>query len=792
VGSGGFASVYRARDIALERDVAVKIIHPGEPGDRGTPGDGAESVEPTYFERFRHEALALSRLKSRHIARVHDFGRDEAVGYFLVMELIEGVSLEPGSLGRTLFPHEVLRAARGLMGALSEAHAAGIVHRDIKPSNVLVPAGPAGLLHVRLLDFGIARSERRAQVREGLGHAETQDGVVLGTPAFMAPEQLAGGTATPASDVYAAGLVLFGLLGVGPLFPGEKVADQIAGRLRADPELDGRVDPPLRHLLARMLARDPAVRHVDGGEALAAIEELETAPVLARALSRPPEPPADATQAGATRQSDVRPNRAAQPPLVGARRLTRLHPEPSQALLETLHALDLAMLDALGRRERGTDLGRVARAIALAFRLELDAAAVLLEPLAATSDLARAVGETLVGPRAKKAARARLDAAAQSEGWVATLAPELGAVLVAISASLMAHEHGARVEARCRRLLERMPSAPASAVTSSITLRMALCTASAVAGTMPASAATVEFQRLREEDTGAQTALHGLVRSLLLGTLTFRADEHLAREQLERAAKLAADAGLTLFEARAMVAWGGMLVEIPDRVEQGLGVLERGATLLAHGDAPSLEHIAEHNRGAALIIQGRYAEAAPHLRRARVAASGELSLEHEVLSTMNESFAYLALDEAAQATATLATLTPEKLVSGVSARTASYARIARALHALLYRDLRAAQDELNDAHAYASEAEASGGDAYLLAEAVGILFAAGRGESVDLLGRAGELEKLAQDRGFPSFYWFDVLRAVVRNIADAPLRERIEETLERLVLLLGPIGQVAG
>ena len=88
-----------------------------------------------------------------------------------------------------------------------------------------------------------------------------------------------------------------------------------------------------------------------------------------------------------------------------------------------------------------------------------------------------------------------------------------------------------------------------------------------------------------------------------------------------------------------------MLVEIPERVEQGLNVLERAATLLAHGDAPSLEHIAEHNRGAALVIQGRYSEAAPHLRRARSAAKGELSLEHEILSCMNEGLSHVALGD---------------------------------------------------------------------------------------------------------------------------------------------------
>ncbi|RYG85093.1 hypothetical protein EON77_06170, partial [bacterium] len=120
LGSGGVASVYRARDKVAERDVAIKVIPFGEPSSE-------------HFERFRHEALALSRLESPHIARVHDFGRDEALGLFLVMELIDGVALERAAFGRALEGHEVLRAARGVLDALADAHGRGIVHRDIKP-----------------------------------------------------------------------------------------------------------------------------------------------------------------------------------------------------------------------------------------------------------------------------------------------------------------------------------------------------------------------------------------------------------------------------------------------------------------------------------------------------------------------------------------------------------------------------------------------------------------------------------------------------------------------------------
>ena len=288
------------------------------------------------------------------------------------------------------------------------------------------------------------------------------------------------------------------------------------------------------------------------------------------------------------------------------------------------------------------------------------------------------------------------------------------------------------------------------------------------------STALAELLRLRDADRETPSPFHVLMRALLLGLVGFRGDEHLAREQLERATKIAAESGNTFFETRSLVAWGGMLVEIPERVEQGLGVLERATTLLAHGDAPSLEHIAEHNRGAALVIQGRYSEAAPHLRRARDAAKGELSLEHEILSCMNEGLSHVCLGDREAAARIVDELTDARLTQ-CSARTASYCHVVRSMFSMLFETPARAGAELKRAHSRAAEAEAEGADAYLLAEALGILYASARHEQIDLLARAGELQKLAQDRGFVSFYWFEVLRAVVKHLADPrshPARHR--------------------
>ncbi|HEY2368730.1 MAG TPA: serine/threonine-protein kinase, partial [Polyangiaceae bacterium] len=261
IGSGGFATVYRARDAVENREVAIKII--------------PETVEE-ITERFRLEALALSQLRSANVARVYDFGKDEAHGLYLVMELIEGVALEPNKLGRVLLGHEVLRAARALLSGLAEAHASRLVHRDIKPANVVVPNGIAGLAELKLLDFGIAQSEHRAIME---AEQPNQDARALGTPAYMAPELLMGEKSTPASDVYSAGLVLFELLGHTLLFPDRPAREQLKARTETDPALAIRVPAPLDEILGRMLARDPERRFPDAVEALNELVNMETAPV---------------------------------------------------------------------------------------------------------------------------------------------------------------------------------------------------------------------------------------------------------------------------------------------------------------------------------------------------------------------------------------------------------------------------------------------------------------------------------------------------------------------------------
>ena len=175
-----------------------------------------------------------------------------------------------------------------------------------------------------------------------------------------------------------------------------------------------------------------------------------------------------------------------------------------------------------------------------------------------------------------------------------------------------------------------------------------------------------------------------------------------------------------------------------------------------------------------------------HLARARAAARGELSLEHEMISCSDEVFAHVFLGDYAAGTRVIADLADER-IGQVSARTAGFALVARSLYALVFQSLDIAQLELRRALQSASEAEADGGDVTLIAELLGILYASSRGEPVDLLGRAGQLEKLAQDHGFASFYWFANLRAAVAQVRDQDLRDRIGSTLERLIVMLVPV-----
>jgi serine/threonine protein kinase len=844
IGSGGFATVFRARDRQANTDVAVKLVPPGFDAAR-------------LSERLRSEAAVLERLKrlsSRHVARVFELGSDSQ-GVWLVTELIDGVPLSVEALGRALLPHEVLRVARGVLEGLSVAHGAGIVHADVKPSNILVPRTEKALDGPKLIDFGLARLTTRADLARELGEgaADVPTGVVVGSARWMAPEVLGGLPSSMRSDVYSAGLVLFALLGDGELFLGQERRElangfhdtnQLRARMASDPILEGRVPPPLSAVLARMLARDPGKRYRDAAEALGAVIDLDTAPVstvgddeaaasmrgsrpslteAAPARGRFPSsstapPPASRTRGNNSTAPPPAPRVSAMPPstyvpprassMPGTSRITTTRPPPASrlralpelgadGLRETLRHLDLPMLDALARRERGNATGRVARAVALALRLELDAAALILEPLALSSDIARAVGATVLAPRARRVTRARVDSD-RDDKWIDTVPIELGALLASFAAALSGRDDAARNAARCTRCLERLERAHADADADTrariesqrVTLRIAVAAARVLAGELTSEAGLDLVAPLETGDGRTRSAFDRVVRPLLVAAIGVRVDEGRARDDLERAVRGANESGATLLEACASAAWGRLLVDAPLRVEQGLAVLERATTLLAHGDAPSLEHEAEHHRAAALIVQGRWKEAVPALQSAREAAHAERAVEAEVLSASLEVVAHLALgdhDPAREAAAALG----EARIGTARGRAAALAWIAKCLEALASGDREAAEDALAEASARAREAGADSADAYVLVEVLNMLFDAAKGSLADVVAPAAELERFAAERGFTSFYWFDVLRSVLGRVDDPAVRGPMLDVLGRVALLLGPASRIA-
>ena len=249
LGRGGMADVYLASDTVLEREVAVKVLRGHTAGDEER-------------ERFREEAQLLGALDHPNLVSVLDAGIDEDVPY-LVMDLVDGQSLAKFCRGSTIPGHRVAFVGWSLATVLSFVHARDIVHLDVKPSNILV--GRDGV--VRLADFGIAR---------WLGDpaGQTTSGATTGTAAYIAPEQVRGETATPASDVYSLGLVLLEALTGQRAYPGAPMEAALA-RLHSAPLIPTSLPTGWPSLLTRMVD-DDAARRPSADELVPALRQLET------------------------------------------------------------------------------------------------------------------------------------------------------------------------------------------------------------------------------------------------------------------------------------------------------------------------------------------------------------------------------------------------------------------------------------------------------------------------------------------------------------------------------------
>jgi serine/threonine protein kinase len=236
-GGGGMAKVYKATDQRFERTVAVKIINPELRHD------------PEFDARFQREARIVSQLSDPHIVVVHDFGIDAQHGPYLVMEYLQGQTLrERIATQGTLPARAAIQLGGQILLALIHAHEKNVVHRDIKPDNIFLLNQSGVRLHVRVLDFGIARIFRGDDKSDA--SQLTHPGAVLGTPRYMSPEQLAGHTVDARSDLYSTAMVLHeAMTGQLPFLSGKKLC-----------ELCPEAPPTLQEILESCLKPNPAER----------------------------------------------------------------------------------------------------------------------------------------------------------------------------------------------------------------------------------------------------------------------------------------------------------------------------------------------------------------------------------------------------------------------------------------------------------------------------------------------------------------------------------------------------
>jgi serine/threonine protein kinase len=249
LGKGGMGEVYRARDSKLKREVAIKIL----------PEEFSRDAD--RVSRFQREAEALAALNHQNIAGIYDLQQSEKTR-FLVLELVEGETLADIIHKRGALPlDEALDIAKQICDALEAAHEKGIIHRDLKPANVkILPDGK-----VKVLDFGLAKALDVTPAGAGLSNsptlsmAATNAGMILGTAAYMSPEQAKGKSVDRRTDIFAFGCVLYEMVTGRPAFDGEDVTDILSRILQRDPDwthVPVNVPPSIQRLLHICLEKD--------------------------------------------------------------------------------------------------------------------------------------------------------------------------------------------------------------------------------------------------------------------------------------------------------------------------------------------------------------------------------------------------------------------------------------------------------------------------------------------------------------------------------------------------------
>ena len=336
IGAGGMAVVYRAHDEELDRDVAIKVLADHHASD------------PEFRQRFLREARLAAPLSHPNIVSVYDAGEVDGSPY-IVMELVEGTTLAAELKRRNrLPPAEAIDLGVQACAGLQHAHAGGLVHRDVKPQNLLL--GEEGVL--KIADFGIARAIEGTQL--------TLAGTILGTAAYLSPEQAAGEPVTPAADLYSLGAVLYEAIGGRPPFDFETLAQLAAqhrdGTVESLRELAPETPSELDDLVRGCLAREPAARPDSAASLGHALAALSPEPLTVPLPGGPPDRPTAITR------------------VVGRRRPRRLWAWAAAAVV--VAALVIGLLVARGGDSRpkrargvqpvapGTDSGERARNLA--------------------------------------------------------------------------------------------------------------------------------------------------------------------------------------------------------------------------------------------------------------------------------------------------------------------------------------------------------------------------------------------------------------------------------------------
>ena len=278
IGAGGMGVVYRAHDERLDRDVAVKVLH------------REVASNPERLARFEREAKAVAKLEHPNILAIHDFGTEDGIAY-AVMELLEGESLREVISREGLSTSKAVEYARAIADGLSAAHEKSIVHRDLKPENVFLTRDS----RIKILDFGLAKlalPEQDLATATPTATLETQAGSLLGTVAYMAPEQVQGLPANERSDIFAFGVVLYEMLTGHRPFGGSTSLETAAAILKEDPEpistVSSAVPPALGSVVGQCLEKRPEDRFSSAHDLSLTLGAIDSA---APALSAPQKSP---------------------------------------------------------------------------------------------------------------------------------------------------------------------------------------------------------------------------------------------------------------------------------------------------------------------------------------------------------------------------------------------------------------------------------------------------------------------------------------------------------------------